>query len=429
MAVTPQDRLQQEALEQELEQVSEAEITRIAWMVLLSAFAVFCLLAVSIPWGTYRFVRTATAAQMASVEPIRGTSGTVLMQIGRLSTQPVSAPMDAPEGARITTDEASKAFIQFFEGSTLRLGPNTEVILRRMRAPRWRWSRAPNTLEIQVLRGRVTIGVAEPYFGVPLQCEVRSPHMQARLSEGSYRIDVAPQETQVVAYQKGYKGVGRAEIQAAGETVVLGPRQRTRVPAGGPPSPPFSITENLLADSTFSRPLGEAWTVFHDQGGDGDDGVDGQASIVEVEGRRAVQFLRRGSRDNSADVGVSQQLNVELPDQATSLTLQAELKVLEQELAGGGFQSTEYPVIFRLKYKDAGGNDHVWYHGFYFKPGNAMQNGEQVPRGRWYIYDSGNLLDPETGLNPPPVKLISLDVLASGHDYWSMVSVVWLLVE
>jgi hypothetical protein len=366
---------------------------------------------------------------MATVQPISGTSGTVLMQIGRLTTQPVTGALEAPEGARITTDEASKAFVQFFEGSNLRLAPNTEVILHRMRAPRWRWSRAPDTLVIEVLRGRITLAAAGPFFGVPLHYEVRSPHMRALLSEGSYRIDVAPEGTKVVAYEKGYSGVGRAEIHAAGETVVLGPRQRTQVPAGGPPSPPVGSTEPLLKDSTFSQPLGEAWTVFHDPGGDGDDGVPGRVEIVEIEGRRVVQFLRRGSRDNSADVGISQQINEELPDLVTSLVLQAELKVLEQELAGGGFQSTEYPVIFRLKYKDAQGNDHVWYHGFYYKPGNAMQNGEQVPRDKWYYYDSGNLLDPETGLQPRPVKLISLDVLASGHDYWSMVSVVWLLVE
>lgn len=428
MAVTPQDQTRQKALEQARQQVSEQQIARTAWIVLLSAFAVFCILAVSAPWAAYHYLRAATAARAASVEPISGTSGTVLMQIGRL-THPVTESLDAPEDARITTDEASKAFIQFFEGSNLRLAPNTEVILRRMRSPRWRWSRAPDTLMIEVLRGRVTLAVAEPLFGVPLRCEVRSPHMAALLSEGSYRIDVTPQDTQVVTYEKSYSGLGRAEIHAGGETVVLGPRQRTRIPAGEPPSPPVGAIENLVTDSTFSRPLGEAWTVFHDQGGDGDDGVDGQASIVDLEGRHAVQFLRRGSRDNSADVGISQRIDEELPDLVTSLTLQAELKVLEQELAGGGIQSTEYPVIFRLKYKDAEGNDHVWYHGFYFKPGNAMQNGEQVPQGRWYYYDSGNLLDPETGLNPPPVRLISLEVLASGHDYWGMVSVVWLLVE
>lgn len=199
--------------------------------------------------------------------------------------------------------------------------------------------------------------------------------------------------------------------------------------AGQPPSAPVGAVENLVADSYFTRPLEEVWKSFHDQGLDGDDGVDGQVSIIEVEGRRAIQFLRQGSKENSADVGIVQDINEALPDLTSSLTLQADLKLLDQEVAGGGVKSTEYPVVFRLKYKDAQGNEHVWYHGFYYMPGNLMQNGEQVPKGSWRTYDSGNLLDPETGLSPPPARIVSVEVLASGHDYWSMVSYVRLLVD
>jgi hypothetical protein len=47
----------------------------------------------------------------------------------------------------------------------------------------------------------------------------------------------------------------------------------------------------------------------------------------------------------------------------------------------------------------------------------------------WRTYDSGNLLHPETGLIPPPARIVSLEVLASGHDYWSLVSYVRLLAD
>ncbi len=400
---------------------------RTAWIVLLLAFAVFCLLAITVPWGVSRYLRTATAPQQASVEPISSTGGTVLAEFSGV-TQPVSAIIDVPPGGRIVTDEQSGAFVQFFEGSNLRLAANTEVILRRMRAPRWRWSRASDTLLVEIRRGRITLGAASA-VDVPLHYEVRSPHAIAVLGEGSYRIDVTPTETEVVAYEKSYGGVEWAEVSAAGKTVRLGPGQRTQVLAGQPPSAPLGAVENLVDDSYFALPLGEVWTPFRDQGGDGDDGVDGQVSIIEMEGRRAVQFSRQDSRDNSADVGIVQEVDEALPDLTTSLTLQADLKILDQEIAGGGVQSTEYPVVLRLKYKDAQGSEHVWYHGFYYEPGNHVQNGEQVPQGEWRTYDSGNLLDPTTGLNPPPVKIVSLEVLASGHDYWSLVSYVRLLVD
>jgi hypothetical protein len=395
-------------------------------MVLLIAFAIFCILVITVPWGVYRYIRTATASRMATVEPISSTGGTVLAEFTGV-TRPVAGPIDIPEGGQIVTDEQSAAFVQFFEGSNLRLAANTRVVLRRMRAPRWRWSWAADTLIVDVDRGRVTLGAANA-VGVPLHYEVHSPHMTAVLGEGSYRVDVSKDGTQVVVYEKSYGGTEQAQVQAAGKMVQLGPGQRTQVMAGQPPSAPVGAVENLVKDSYFARPLEEVWKTFHDQGLDGDDGVDGQVSTIEVEGRRAIQFLRQGS-ENSADVGIVQQINEALPDLTTSLTLQADLKILNQELEGGGVKSTEYPVVFRLKYKDAQGNEHVWYHGFYYKPGNLMQNGEQVPRDQWRTYDSGNLLDPETGLTPPPARIVSVEVLASGHDYWSMVSYVRLLVD
>jgi hypothetical protein len=411
----------------EAEEPALGDPTRTAWAVLLTAFVVFCILAIVLPWTGYHYLRTATAPRMAEVESIGSAGGTVLAVFGGVP-QPVSSLLEVPEGGRIITDKESAAFVEFFEGSNLRLAANTEVVLRRMRAPRWRWSRAGDTLIVEIRQGRLSLGAANA-VDVPLHYEIRSPHATAVLGEGSYRVDVTPAETLVVAYEKSYAGTEQAEVSAAGQTVGLGPGQRTRIGAGQAPSAPVSAVENLIDDSYFTNPLGEIWQPFHNQGGDGDDGVPGRVSIIETEGRRAVQFLRQGSLDNSADVGIVQQIDETLPDLTTSLTLQADLRIVEQELPGGGVQSTEYPIVVRLKYKDVDDNEHVWYHGFYYLPGQHVQNGDQIPPAEWRTYDSGNLLDPTTGLTPAPVKLVSLELLASGHDYWSMVSYVRLLAD
>lgn len=431
MAVAPRERTRPtEAVgvaPREAEQSVTGDPTRTAWAVLLAAFAAFCILAIVLPWAGYRYVRTATAPRMADVEPISSAGGTVLAVFGGVP-QAVNSVLEVPEGGRVITDKESAAFVQFFEGSNVRLAANTEVILRQMRAPRWRWSRADDKIVLDIRQGRVSLGAASA-SDVPLHYEIRSPHATAVLGEGSYRVDVTPAETLVVAYEKSYAGTEQAEVRAAGETVQLGPGQRTRVSAGQVPSAPVSAVENILDDSYFTQPLGEVWQPFYNQGGDGDDGVPGRVSILETEGRRAVQFVRQGSLDNSADVGIVQQINETLPDLTTSLTLQADLRIIDQELPGGGVQSTEYPIVFRLKYKDVEDNEHVWYHGFYYLPGDHVQNGDQVPPAEWRTYDSGNLLDPTTGLSPPPVRLVSLEILASGHDYWSMVSYVRLLAD
>ena len=91
--------------------------------------------------------------------------------------------------------------------------------------------------------------------------------------------------------------------------------------------------------------------------------------------------------------------------------------------------SSEFPIILRIDYKDQYGIDRFWTHGFYYQNESnfPVQNGTDIPRYRWYPYETDNLME-ELG-NLRPTWITSIRIYASGWNYQSMVSEVGLIVE
>ena len=91
---------------------------RLAWIILSTAFVVFCFLAVSIPLGIRWYIINATQIHKTSLAAIGGTV--------QVQEPGVDIPFavtgtkdDVLEGSIITTDATSQAFLEFFEDSTL----------------------------------------------------------------------------------------------------------------------------------------------------------------------------------------------------------------------------------------------------------------------------------------------------------------------
>ena len=392
---------------------------RVAWAVLLLSFLTFCALSISIPYTIRWYIINATRPHDATLEVIEGT---VLIGEPRLGTSVGRnrdmGPVKIAEGSSVRTDANSRAFITFFDNSTASLANGTAVVLEQMRSPRFGLSPRPNRLILEVEGGSVSLGAALP-VGRSLHFQVRSPHMMATLEDGSYLLEVTNQATELVVYQ------GNATVTASGVTKTLARQERTRVELDQLPSGPEPAARDLVVNGEFTEPLDGTWRVYNDQGGDGGD-VDGEANVEASGDRMALRFYRTGSGGNSDAVIVEQDIGKDIPDLASSLRLEAEVKVLFQSLAGGGMQSSEYPVIFRLNYKDRFGSEAHWYVGFYYQSGNHTMNGIPIPRGPWVRYESQNLLD---SLTPRPFHITSLQVYASGWDYESYVSRVRLTIE
>jgi len=394
---------------------------RIAWAFLIGAALVFCLIVVGIPLGIRHVVRTSLQEQKAVVEAI---SGTVVVEppLGP-NAVPLSKgqSMSVPVGTLVRADETSEATITFFDHSFMRVFAGTTVQLDQMTAKRYKQGRVPNIISLTLVNGRLQIGTAISTTA-PLQFQVNTFQSTTTLEpDGSYSLETNNAQTEVSAYR------GQAHVTAQGQTVVLGERQRTTVEINQPHHTASAMARDLLANGVLANPLGDSWRVFNDQGTDGGI-VDGTATVVVDEGRRAYQLYRSGGNGNHCETGLEQVLNKQLPDPMTSLSISATLKVKEQSLSGGGYLSSEYPLIIRLTYRDAYDNEAEWVQGFYIQntSNNPTMYGMQIPTDRWYFFDSGNLLNQ---LPVRPHRLIRLRVYASGWDYTSLISDIALVVE
>lgn len=401
---------------------------RIAWTVLWGSFAVFCFLAVSVPWGINRFVMTSTRSHEARLEVIEGTvqvfrpGQNIADAVTQERTQGSAYPV--VEGSRIRTDGRSKAFLRFFESSTAQIGTSTEVELSEMRSPLFESSTQPNRLRLRITSGRVTFGAA-PALARPAEFKLWTAQATATLHEGSYEIEVNNEVAQLITY------VGAAVVKGQNQEVVVDTGKRTVVSLNQEPSEPLPSARPLIENGDFTMPLDRGWRVWKDQGGDSGD-VDGTADLVDEGDRVAARFYRTGSmfgvgRGNHAEAGITQAIDRDLPERVTELRLRAEIKITHQSLSGGGEQSSEYPIIFRLFYLNEWGDQVEWYRGFYAQnaTGNPTRNGIFLRRPEvWNLIDFGNLLDPANpnALNPRPVRILRLDVYASGWDFESYVS-------
>jgi hypothetical protein len=393
---------------------------RMAWLILLAAFAIFCLLSVSVPLGTRWYLINATVSHAATLEVIAGT--VLVLEPGANTPIGVTSSTNVSEGSTIRTDSSSRAFLTFFDNSTATLSFDSEIRLTAMRSPRFGLSSMPDSLLLNITRGQANVGVALPVNG-PLEFHVASPHMTALLKEGSYSLKVTSENSLIIVH------LGTAQVTAQGSTVNLEQLERTTVREGEKPGEPVAAAQNLLVNGSFEEDLSVGWQVYNEQGGDGGD-VDGEVSVVELPGTnsRAVRFFRTGSRGNHCETVIRQDPNEAISDLVTSVSLYLRVRLVNQSLSGGGYLSSEYPLMIRLEYEDVYGSEAHWTHGFYYqnRDGNPTMYGEQIPHNIWFDYGSGNLLET---IYPRPARLKSLLMYASGWDYESMVSDVSLVVE
>lgn len=408
-----------------------------AWAVLLGALALFALCLVGIPYLLLQFAQRATVPEDAVVE---SKDGSVMLESSGGITQVLASGQrraDVPEGITVTTYPKARAFIRLFDDSVVHLRPGTAVGLRRMRQPQFDAGGSGRRIRLYARPGNggpavLTVGATDG----DLVLEVDTPHGQVLVSPAAQaRLQITDEALSVAG------GVGQVQVSGAGKTVWLGYDQRTTVRAGEAPSAPTSDEENVVANGGFEAPVEDPpWELRYDP--------QSEASRVSPDvlpdGRSVVRFERTESGGRPGDIYFRQPLDRDVADD-THLSLSADVRVLAQELAGGGIRATEFPVIVSLiYYTDENDDPQVWQTGFYAKPlaeddATSTPLNEritrQVPLGEWYAFDSGNLFDSDNprgfeslGL-PRPTRLGRIEVKASGHDLASEVDAVGVWVK
>ncbi|MFQ6000215.1 MAG: FecR domain-containing protein [Anaerolineae bacterium] len=388
---------------------------KVAWAILLASFFVFCTLAVSIPLTIRWWIITAATSHDATLEVINGT---VLVRLrGMPPDVGVTSQREIPEGSVIRTDANSKALLTFFDDSRVTIFPNSEVRLIKARSPSFGLSPRPNEIALEQNAGRIRVGPALP-TSRPTDWRVSTPHSQISLSEGSYSVMVSNQASEIAVRR------GKAIVEAKGQRTSLPPGKRVVVPLGEGPSDLLPAARNLIINGDFSRGL-SGWRTYSASGREGVEG--GEAELTTFEGREVLRFYRQGEDRVHTEAGITQKIDQDVSDYL-SLQLRLDVRINSHSLGGGGYLSSEYPVIVRIDYEDEYGSAAHWYHGFYCQNihNNPTLNGERIRCGVWYPYEETNLLEI---LEPPPFYIRSVQIYASGWNYESLVAEIGLLVE
>lgn len=402
--------------------VLRAHPERTAWIILWSAFAAFCLLVVAVPLGVRQILRYSTVARPATLQVLEGTVRVINPSTGRLdAVTKEREPVSVGEGFSITLDDKASADLRFFDGSYVHILPNSDLVVQRLRAPRFPQGVTPNTIWLSMAKGRLRLVTAE---SADLDFTLRLHELGAEASltaGGLYGAEVDPAGGEFWTHQ------GSAVVTAGGSGVRLLALERTSLAPGATPVPPIAGAKNLVTNGDFSRSL-EGWAYYNDQGADGES-VDGTVSLLtDGELAHAVRFFRAGSNGNHCQTVLQQDVNRPLPDPVSSLVVRAKVNVISQSLPGGGIYASEYPLMIRLRYRDEYGRENEWVQGFYVGDpgGNPTLHGIQVPRDNWYLFESANLLQE---LNPKPAHIVQIRVYASGWDYESVLGSISLEVQ
>ncbi len=412
-----------------MQRVWQENPERVAWAIMLLSFVLCLVLAVGTPLGARAFLMHATRSLPVVAQSLQGTA--LLELPGQSELTAVTKPRTLKPGLTLRTDDSTVAALTVYgeqEGTTQReimsvlMYTNTEVRLLSAKRPRFpRWSPDPARVALRVEQGRVRV-VGGDYDGRPLIIQVETPHGRVQARSASFSVFVNNQGMDVTVRQ------GQVVVSARGLSVTVKEGQRTWVPLSHPPQTPVSAERNLIRNGNFTQPLQTTWELGFLQP---EVATPGTISVVDVGGRRAVQFMRRAEGGVHTEVWIEQKLDQDVRD-VDSLVLRMDVRLLYQSLPGGGILGSEYPLMVRIDYTDVYGKDRFWVHGFYFRDpekGWPTPNGEKIPPFVWWPYETPNLVALWAQSNTRPAVLHKIRIYASGHNYQSMAAEVGLFAR
>ncbi|HLH23873.1 MAG TPA: FecR domain-containing protein [Chloroflexota bacterium] len=381
---------------------------RLAWRVLLGAFAIWLGLAGGGVYALTAWLRTATVPAAANLQIDQGV---VLLQ-ERGAGPPLSARagMAMQEGDALEVTEGALARLELPGQGVVRLGPRARLVLAKLRAGRF--APAAGVLAFQHIAGALRVEVA-PAAAQPLGLE--TPYGTVTMNAGDYVVQIDGPRAQVLVRQ------GAATVSVgANPPLALAAGERAQLAANAAASGPYPGGANLITNGDFAADLA-GWQARDTQEPNRPDRL-GVRTIEQepLDGvpHAALRVSRQSRFQTHNETGLVQPLNADV-SVYPRLVLSARVKVRSASLSGGGYLDTEYPLMFRLRYRDAAGNGQTWYRGFYYQnpERRPADHGELVPENTWVRFQLDLAQLPE-----PPVFLYALEVLGAGHDFDALVT-------
>lgn len=405
---------------------------RFAWVVILASFAIFVTLLVAVPLGIRYTIRYLPANQSARFVP--AGEGVFLL------TPPNSAETIAVTGERniaagdilAANSDATQGIVNLINDEepsvdqvvgSLHIYSDTKLEILQLSRPFFKnWSSEPYQVHLRLDSGQARV-FTNSGNARPLAVQLETPHGLVRLGSGSYQISVELPRTDVTVID------GRAELlHDRDQNIVVSAGQRAWMNTDELVSAVAPAQQNLINNGDFAPPVLDDWII--ERVAEADVSL-GQVSFLEREGRKVAYFIQMGSPDKHNEVSIHQEVNRKV-DVYNSLVLQMDVNVLYQNLPGAGYLNSEFPLRVEINYTDQYGKDLNWGWGFYYDAPTeqgSIGGGEQVEQARWHTYRSPNLLELLDQEGTRPSYINSIRIYASGWNYQSQVSQVYLNVE
>jgi hypothetical protein len=330
------------------------------------------------------------------------------------------------EGDSLQTGKGTHLLLTLWNSSTIEVFEDTELEITELRTTQY-ISRA-SAATIRQRSGLVRVAMAPgAYDRSRLQVSAGATTVLMKEGEGgsgggSFIVQVTPgadpDDPRLSTVRASVlRGIGAVRVAEQPGELRLQADEQTIVPPGGTPGAPTPSRRDLVANGRFQGGDGQfaAWTSISTPGAEGAFGkLSAVPEMIDGQPVTALEIARSMSSVDPANTGLRQVLNVNVAD-LPSLTLSADINVIEQNLPGGGQRGSEFPIIVRINYYDPSGTiqNRIW--GFYVTPpanGSAPPNGTLVKPDEW-VHLSAQLRE----LVPQPVTLESIEIYASGHGY------------
>ena len=410
---------------------------RIAWRILVIAFAVFLLIIGSLAYGTYWFVFQSTVTMPVQLNVARGT----VRVISPNTSEPIAVTDtrdDLPEEVEIVTDPTSQAVMSFIDPLTeesiasLVVFRDSTVRVSLTSAPRFNVNRNSYQIQVECDEGRAEVLLFEQSQRTS-EFAFITPHSFVRSSQaGRYYVSVSGANT-VVTNREGSVLVVERD---SGHHVELEAESTTRVFESDSDLDDTTSEHSMSVNHVFQESYDETWTLYNDEE------PSGSAYNETINGRRVIVLDRSqqhwpGVALGHGETGLIQEIGNPIGS-SSGLEIRATFLIEEQSLSTCGFLGSECPMMVLLKYTSRDGSLREMRHGFFANhdpelgwPGSCdscRMEHERVNANSWYTYESGNLLT----LLPPgqrPVMINEISFYASGHAYRVFVSEIGIYIS
>ena len=389
----------------------ERNVEQLAWTVLIAAFAALCLLVAAVATGKNWYLAQAEADRPVQLDVIQGT--TLWLPAGGRQEVNAAGRIALTGGEQVRTSADSEALLSFFDGSNVRLWPNTTIHLLQTKSSAYRNANSEFVLVQDTGHARFEVAIPAT---ISRRFEVQTPQGSALLREGSYKVEVTDDVTQVSVSS------GSATVSGGLGAVEVLKGEWTGVKAQGSPSRPESDIHNLIVNGDFGQGL-EGW-----QPGNRDLDADVPGTVLaRSEGFRTFLELARDQGQRHAETFLHKAIAQDVTDFGL-LKLSFQLRLLTQKFTPAGLGS-ELPLIVRIHYRDSTGSEATWSRGFYLPEPDARppRDAAAVITGLWTdeVFD---LFDPNT-VTPRPAEIMWIEFASSGLAYQSDIGNVQILVD